>query len=124
MFDLPLWLEELVVISTFIWIGWTVRGYFHHRDIEQVVDRMIEDGIVEPDPEEDETLITYLSIKIEKHNGIAYIYDEDTDTFMFQVKTKDEFADQVHKWAEKVNLNPSEVNIILDEQSSKILETL
>ena len=127
MFDIPLWLEEIVVIATILWVGWTIRGFFHQRDIESVIDRMIEDGDLEvdPDPEEiEDDFKAYISIKIEKHGDIAYIYEQDTNTFMFQVKDKDEFVDMVNQWAKKSNLDPSEVNLILDEQSSKILENL
>jgi len=127
MFELPYEIQQLVVLGALFYAGWWARGYFHIRDIESIIDRMVEDGVIHLDEEgvkSDQGDGSYLSIKIEKHGDIAYIYEEDTNNFMFQVTHKDEFAKMVHDWAGRNNLSPSNLNIVLDEASSKILENL
>lgn len=119
-------IQLLLNMFMLVYIGWAIRGYFARRDIEAAVNQMIEDGIisVNDDEEDGEEGMTVVSIRVEMINSIAYIYNSESNEFMFQVKTKDEFAEHMHSWSSRNNVEPSRVSVIVDEQSSKLLESL
>ena len=81
----------MVVLVCVIWLIGAVQGWQAH---ERMVRRNIRHAIYEF---EDHINETYIKIKIEKHNGMLYVYDYTTNAFMAQGTNRFEVEKQLQE---------------------------
>lgn len=75
-----------VAVISFVW-GWNFREAVAQRQNRRMFERMVENAI-----EEREQLIR---IKIEKHNGVFFVYHEENSLFITQANDKKELEEKL-----------------------------
>ena len=73
-------MSYLIFIAGFL-IGWKFREYTAVRKINKMLQQVEQESKKEPNK---------ISVKIEKHNDVFYLFNMDTDEFLIQGKDKEE----------------------------------
>lgn len=69
--------------------GWVLREEMAKRRVERLMDQLGEDL--------QQVAKDLINIKIERHSGLYYVFNKETDEFMAQAETRQELEDALAK---------------------------
>jgi hypothetical protein len=80
-------METLLIVLAFM-LGWNLHSVWMARRIMKIMDRIQE--------QEDIADESMFAVKLEKQGDTVLVYNKETNAFIVQVKSKQEFIDHCH----------------------------
>ena len=85
---------EIIVMVVGIFVVWYLGAMYGWNAHERFVRRVVRNTIYNLEKDLEESVIT---IRIEKHNDVLYVYDSETDAFLAQGKDRQELENILRK---------------------------
>lgn len=84
-------LNFVLEFGFYLLLGWLMM-----RVLVSITNRHLEQTVTRLDAEIVAIRKVFKQVKIEEHHGIFYVYDADTEEFLGQGSTAEEFAEKLH----------------------------